>query len=48
MVLQGGAMRGVISAGAMIPMEALGFTEMEPPKVELPPALVAPLAARRI
>ena len=26
-VLQGGAMRGVISAGAMIPMEALGFTE---------------------
>jgi len=26
-VLQGGAMRGVISAGAMIPMETLGFTE---------------------
>jgi len=26
-VLQGGAMRGVISAGAMVPMEALGFTE---------------------
>jgi len=26
-ILQGGAMRGVISAGAMIPMEALGFTE---------------------
>jgi len=26
-VLQGGAMRGVISAGAMVPLETLGFTE---------------------